>query len=252
MAAKGRRLLWVLLAASTVATGALFWLRSDVSPTTHTGAPSLATHSLQTATPPVDAAAVAGDVAHPPSAERQQDAAVASVLNQYLCQEADKACGDNPFAATSPQEAAWLRAAGFPTPGEISAAKSMSTAQLEQQAKPNNRIAESLYGERLVAEGNMETALGVLGMSANRGNIYALYQLSRMYGDDRNRFKNPLLSKAYLRLAYVAGDYKVSDTLANTFPDFNSPSDYAYVDKRAAELHRNLLGGRVAPRPAGQ
>lgn len=180
-----------------------------------------------------------------------ETAAIVGLLAEYRCAPADADCRSNPFAATSEKEAKWLRANGFPTPRELQESRQVSVQYLDERARSGNTISQSVYADRLLEEGNLGGALGVSLHAANRGNLYALYQLAQIYAADGPR-KDPLTAKAYLRLAYLAGDYKVSGRLANTFPEFNNPSEQAFVDRRAVELHRKLLNGHIAPRPIEQ
>ena len=124
----------------------------------------------------------------------------------------------------------------------------MSAAQLKSNADSGDLAYLALYAERLAAEGRYYPALGILGRAVERGSIYALYSVSDVYASD-SKFKNPLSSRTYLRLAYLAGDSKAAIVLAGRFPRFNSSVENAIVDKEAAHLHNQLLKGRTSRRP---
>ena len=255
MVANSRAFPFVLIIAAVALVISAGFLVQKITSHSGDGASKVAIRQPDTAPAPSvqDAAPLERGAAsrHRPAVDAAGTAVIASVLREYQCPSSDSECRRSPFAATSEQEARWLRANGFPTSRELQEAQQMSLQRLDEHARSGNVIAQSVYADRLLKEGNIAGALGVSLHAANRGSLYALYQLAQVYAADGAR-KDPLTAKAYLRLAYLAGDYKVASQLANTFPEFNNPSEQAFVDSRAVELHRKLLSGKVTPRPIDQ
>ena len=123
----------------------------------------------------------------------------------------------------------------------------MSTLELERRAKAGTLADAALYGERLANEGQSNKAVGVFALAINRGSLYALYSMSDVYAKPGKA--NPLLSRAYLRAAYLAGDTKATYPLQERFSNFNGPGENVEVDKDAARIHRNLMKYKFVPRP---
>lgn len=167
-------------------------------------------------------------------------------LQKYQC--VGKDCSRSPYFAESRKEAAWLLEHGYPAPEELANLRQRSTAQYEAEfARTHGEVARSLYGLSLAADGQAREALGVLGSGAARGNLYALDAISEIYYRSPE-FGNLVLSAAYLRLAYLAGDRKAGETYARRFEVF-TPPEHASADRNAARLHRQLMQDRVYPRP---
>lgn len=167
----------------------------------------------------------------------------------YACRGARIACEAEVLAAASLEEALWLRAHGYPSPGQMARARSFSAEQLRVQALRSGSVVDaSLHAQGLLREQRHREALGVLieSFSAS-GNLYAIHLASDVYRNS-TELKNLPLSMAYLRLAYLAGDAKAGRNLAAWFPDA-SPPEVASADKRAAELRAQMNPGANWPRP---
>lgn len=187
----------------------------------------------------------------PPTTVEEVDPAqkIGSLLAQYKCVDALQQCGQDPFVAESEAEAQWLRRNGYPTQQQLSEARSLSAAQLRIRADRGNLADKALYAEKLAEEGHPYEALRALGYVVTNGSTYALYSTSNVYASKASPLYNPKTSRAYLRLAYLAGDSKATYALATRFPEFDSMAENLVVDKRASDLHRTFLKGRSSPRP---
>ncbi|MFZ5637734.1 MAG: hypothetical protein ACOY82_14230 [Pseudomonadota bacterium] len=170
----------------------------------------------------------------------------AQLFEEYRCPQA--ACDLSPFIAENEYEAMWLRARGYPSQKNREEAKSLPTSELKHQASTGDLIAASLYGERLIEEKEWGKAYGVLVEAASRGNLYAMYALSDIAAKNPDQ-PNGIESKAWLRLAYLSGDYKATMQLAKTFPQLNGMPEQLLIDKFAADDFRKLMRYRSYPRP---
>ena len=173
-----------------------------------------------------------------------------AVSGQYLPNPKDYIrkldCKDGEFIAKSEEEALWMIAHGYPTDSERKQFASMSLAQLEQRAKSGSKSAEVSYGTKMALERSMAVGLDVLKKSAQAGNFYAYYGLSEVYNSKTGAI-NDIDSAAYLRLAYLLGDYKAADIVNARGL---SPVENAMVDKRASDLYVTFaLRRNPSPRP---
>ena len=165
---------------------------------------------------------------------------------EYRCQKTS--CNMSPFLAENENEAVWLRQRGYPSEQQREEAKRLPTIELKSRTDKGDLIAASLYGERLMEEGDYEKAYRVLLQPAIKGSLYALYGLSY------NALNHPkhldyTTARAYLRLAYLAGDYKATIQLTQTVPHMNGQAEQLIIDAEAAHKFRNLLRYRSYPRP---
>jgi hypothetical protein len=170
----------------------------------------------------------------------------AQLFAEYRCQK--PSCNMSPFLAENENEALWLRQRGYPSEQQREEAKRLPTVELKSRADKGDLIAASLYGERLMEEGNWTESYPVLLRAANKGSLYALYGLSYR-ALNHPEFKNYTSARAYLRLAYLAGDYKATIQLTQTAPDMNGQAEQLIIDAEAAHMYRNLLQYRSYPRP---
>lgn len=192
------------------------------------------------ATPPSPVQKPAETTAHPgPNVKAQ-------LFAEYRCQKSS--CNMSPFLAVNEDEALWLRQRGYPSEQQREEAKRLPTAELKSRADKGDLIAASLYGERLMEEGDYEKAYRALLLPATKGSLYALYGLSY---NALNHPKNPdyISARAYLRLAYLAGDYKATIQLTQTAPHMNGQAEQWMIDEYAAHKFRNLLRYQSYPRP---
>jgi hypothetical protein len=138
---------------------------------------------------------------------------------EYRCPK--ESCPPSPFIAENEDEAIWLRARGYPSPAQREEAKRLPTAELKLRAQKGDLVTASLYGERLIEDNDWKGAQAVLLTTIKRGNVYALYALSHWEGNHPEH-PDPVEARAMIRLAYLAGDYKSTILLVETFPRFNS------------------------------
>lgn len=183
-----------------------------------------------------------------PATQRQQVSATlrAQLFEEYRCPQ--PSCGLNPFIAENENEAVWLRYRGYPSPQQREEAERLPTSELKDRANKGDLVFATLYGERLMEEGNWKDSYPVLLKAVDQGSLYALYALSYQ-SEHHPEFKDPIGSRAYLRLAYLSGDYKAQFQLIKTFPEFNGTSDDLLTDSLAAHKFRNLMRYRMYPRP---
>jgi hypothetical protein len=170
----------------------------------------------------------------------------AQLFAEYSCQKA--ACNLSPFLAENENEALWLRARGYPSPQQRKEAERLPTIELKLRAEKGDQTAVSLYGERLMEEKNWKEAYSALLPASRRGNIYAMYALSK-YSAEHPQHKSPLEARTWLRLAYLAGDYKSTMQLVQTYPEFNGTAEQLLIDRDAAHYYRQFLNYRTYPRP---
>ncbi len=170
----------------------------------------------------------------------------AQLFEEYRCPQ--PSCGLNPFIAENENEAVWLRYRGYPSPQQREEAERLPTSELKDRANKGDLVFATLYGERLMEEGNWKDSYPVLLKAVDQGSLYALYALSYQ-SEHHPEFKDPIGSRAYLRLAYLSGDYKAQFQLIKTFPEFNGTSDDLLTDSLAAHKFRNLMRYRMYPRP---
>ena len=170
----------------------------------------------------------------------------AQLFAEYRCQKS--ACNISPFLAENENEAVWLRQRGYPSEEQRKEAERLPTIELKLRADKGDQTAVSLYGERLMEEKNWKDAYGALLPASRRGNIYAMYALSK-YSAEHPQHKSPLEARTWLRLAYLAGDYKSTMQLVQTYPEFNGTAEQLIVDRDAAHYYRQFLNYRTYPRP---
>lgn len=185
-----------------------------------------------------------------PRAERAAGVSVqrtnADLYAAYRCRKTP--CDASPFIATSEQEAIWLSENGYPSPRQIEEARLLSTSALKANALKGEPSDLALYAERLGQEGQWGESLGVLGAAVKKGSIYALYGLATVYAESPQH-QDALKSKALLRAANLSGDSKAVYVYGSWLPKYNSLPEQVIVDREAANIHRNLMHNKLAPRP---
>lgn len=173
----------------------------------------------------------------------------AQLLQEYKCQKA--ACDLSPFLAENEDEALWLRARGYPSPQQREEAKRLPTVELKLRAEKGDLIAASLYGERLMEESDWSKAYGVLLDAAAEGSLYSLYALSYRAAN-HPQHRSRIEAGKWLRLAYLAGDYKATIQLVQIYPPVNEMPEQLLIDRYAAHSYRKFLRYRSYPRPASE
>jgi hypothetical protein len=170
----------------------------------------------------------------------------AQLFAEYRCQKSS--CNMSPFLAENENEALWLRQRGYPSEQQREEVKRLPIVELKSRSEKGDLIAASLYGERLMEEGDWTKPYPLLLEAANKGSLYALYALSYR---SLNHPKHPdyISARAYLRLAYLAGDYKATIQLTQTAPHMNGQAEQLLIDEYAADKYRNLMKYRSYPRP---
>ena len=173
----------------------------------------------------------------------------AQLFQEYKCQKA--ACDLSPFLAENENEALWLRARGYPSPQQREEAKRLPTVELKLRTEKGDLIAASLYAERLMEENNWSRAYGVLLKASAEGSLYSLYALSNRAAN-HPQHRSGIEARTWLRLAYLAGDYKATIHLVQTYPQLNEMPEQLLIDRFAAEEYRKLLRYRSYPRPPSE
>ncbi|TAA26791.1 sel1 repeat family protein [Pseudoxanthomonas winnipegensis] len=150
------------------------------------------------------------------------------------------------FSAKSAEEANWLISHGYPSLNEKRRLESLSVDQLKKEASDGSMAAQVEYAARLALQGNLDRGVALLRKSAQSGNLYSYYALSDVY--DRSKENRDVVgSAAYLRLAYILGDYKAADVIAERNL---SAVELAAADRRAFSLYETFSGlRRPSPRP---
>lgn len=191
------------------------------------------------------------EVADPisPRSERfQSTPASLKIFSEYRCQKAQ--CDLSPFLAETEQEALWLKARGYPSQAQFEEAKRLPTSELKLRAQKGDLVYGSLYGERLMEEGNWNDSKITLAGTAMKGSIYALYGLSR-HASNNPEFKDAVDAKAWIRAAYLAGDYKSTLQLVTMYPERSDRYEQVDVDRIAAHRFKMIMKYRYSPRPMG-
>jgi hypothetical protein len=168
---------------------------------------------------------------------------------EYRCQKA--ACDLSPFLAENEDEALWLRARGYPSPRQREEAKRLPTVELKLRAEKGDLVAASLYGERLMEENDWNGAHNVLLKAASEGSLYSLYALSYRAAN-HPQHRSRIEAGKWLRLAYLAGDYKSTIQLVQIYPPVNEMPEQLLIDRYAAHSYRKFLRYRSYPRPPSE
>lgn len=165
----------------------------------------------------------------------------------YLCPDDDRRCSGDAFMAATPAEAEWLMRNGYPSPAERERLQALSVEQLEAEA-PDNEAAMLELAKRYSDGGDPYHAIGLAFPLAQSGNLFAYYTLADIHAAKGPR-QNPLEGAAFLRLAYILGDYRAIDVLGERMLR-RGPVEHRMVDRRAARLYQTFAGSRAPdPRP---
>ncbi len=173
----------------------------------------------------------------------------AELFAEYRCQKIS--CDMSPFLAENENEAVWLRQRGYPSPRQREEAKRLPTVELKLRTEKGDLIAASLYGERLMEENDWTKANRVLLKAASEGSLYSLYALSYRAAN-HPQHRSRIEAGKWLRLAYLAGDYKATIQLVQIYPPVNEMAEQLLIDQYAAHTYRNFLRYRSYPRPPSE
>jgi hypothetical protein len=196
---------------------------------------------------PVAAAEQAGRSDTPPApASAPAPTATAEASNQklqaYVCSEADPRCraSTDPLKARSVDEARWLVAHGYPTREEEDRLKASSLDQLKAEADAGNPSAKVVYASKLaLLPGKYHEGYLLMHDQAVSGNLYAYYGVSEVMLNNKEH-GGLVDSAAYLRVAYLLGDWRAADKMAAL--GLPQPEMMA-ADRRAASLLNTFSGG---------
>lgn len=167
----------------------------------------------------------------------------------YLCPGRPARCADDVFMAADAREADWLIRNGYPSPAERRRLQELTVDQLESEA-PGNEAAVLELARRYSDAGDPYHAIGMVYPLARSGNLFAYHALADIHAAKGPR-QDLLESGAYLRLAYILGDHRAADVLAERLWKFG-PVEHRIIDRRAASLYQTFAEGRTPdPRPFG-
>jgi hypothetical protein len=155
--------------------------------------------------------------------------------------------------ASTEAEAQWLAKNGYPSVEDLRSVDSQSVNlnALKERMDRGELAAYGLYGRALTNSGKFDEAANVLAEGIAKGSLFAVYELSRVYGAKDFGNRDVRESAAYLRAVYLMGDRKASSRFYMAYPGFGTV-DFAIADSRGQELFRALLQVRQAagtPRP---
>lgn len=163
-----------------------------------------------------------------------------------ICGNDDAACRSDPFSANSEEDLVWMRLHGYPTGDEASRLKSLSDAQLENEISGGSLTAMTELASRKIERSDW-SGLQLLTQASDQGSIYSNYVRSSAMLKKGAPMGGLTESGAYLRLAYILGDYKAADALQNNFSRELSltPREMSRIDERAASLYRTYAKSKV-------
>lgn len=180
-----------------------------------------------------------------------------TLAENYVCTDCEE---DDPFAAKSVEEAAWMQSRGFPTPEQLQHMDSLDRGTLRALADQGNLPSMGLYGKLLVQDGDLEEGLGYLNRAAQSGSIYALYALSevKLY-PEADVGMNQYVAAAQIRVAYLLGDNRAASYLYRTIPDLdidkldiidqNASAYFFRLRQKQAQVTGTGLPPPIVPRP---
>jgi hypothetical protein len=246
---------WPLAAATLVAVAALAWFirpaehaKAHVEVGSNTSSPS--TERIAATEPEPSASTATPRSAIAPSSAETTRKMEEFVAQWTTCEQSDDACKDDPLAASSYEEAVWLREHGYPTTRQLADYEMTATESLRAAAATGDLASHALYGRRLVEEGDYYGGTLELYRAAKSGGYYALYELSDVYmSPDHNAGASEPF--AYLRVAYLLGDAKAGRYMAQLL-DARGGADIVemrLIDDRAAQLRKSYGTAPAVPRP---
>lgn len=164
-----------------------------------------------------------------------------AVLPKYACGTGSR-CEHAALRAENEEEARWLAGRGYPSADQLAQLESLSIAELMQNASAGDLVAAAVAGEQLIALGRTQEGLIVLHQAATNGSVYADYVAAHAYLNDE-RLKDRIEGAAYLRRAFLQGDWKATAELYNSLPDI-SALEMAMADRRAVKLYQGMVSRR--------
>lgn len=184
----------------------------------------------------------------------RDQAALPASIPQYsreLCDAADTECRMDPLSASTVEEARWLSQHGYPTHEQLAEYDGLTTDALRDKAETGDLVYRSLYGRRLLEEGEYVPGLGVLTDTARSGGLYALYVSSASYSNPGSIQPDMISSLADLRLAYLMGDSQAANALAKLASERGyGPVELRLADAQAAHLQQQMFPNmNASPRP---
>jgi hypothetical protein len=144
-----------------------------------------------------------------------------------------------------------MRRHGYPTGEEASRLKSLSEAQLENEVADGSLTAMTELAGRKIERSDW-SGLQLLTQASDRGSVYSNYVRSSAMLKKGAPMAGLIESGAYLRLAYILGDYKAAGALQNDFSRelSSTPREMSRIDERAASLYRTYAKNKApVPRP---
>lgn len=158
-------------------------------------------------------------------------------------------CKDDPTVPNNPNELRWMQQHGYPTRDEQDRLMRLSETELELEAKQGKLTAMTELGSRMIDRNDPNGSLWLL-RATEHGSIYAYYAISKK---EMNRTLGHGLieSGAFLRVAYLLGDYKAGTALYQfASKEGLSIGEFNMIDRRAASLYITFANNRQpAPRP---
>jgi hypothetical protein len=164
-------------------------------------------------------------------------------LERYQCAVGSAPeCETNLLKASSIDEAAWLLRNGFPTLESVEEVDSRTAniGQLKRLAAEGDLVAMGLYGRSLVNDGELQQAANVLSLAMAKGSVFAVHEMSRVYGSPDYYARNVHESAAYVRAAYLLGDSEAGKRLYIAYPRFGA-LEFAMADKRGYEVYMGII-----------
>lgn len=237
--AANKKIAMLVVTALLIGAGCWLFLLGDNEETGHVDSPLESELALEGAMP-LEPLPLPMDATRP--------AVSSNLLQHYQCPPGAEDCERNPNVASTPEEAQWLLAHGYPTAKQIQDLRTRSTADYrEEYERTGSKVAQSLYAMSLALDGEARTAIGLLSTGAGQGNVYAFHLLSDIYRRTEE-LGNLTTSAAYLRAAYLAGDSRAADRYAYQFEILTPPENLS-ADKEAFRLFKIFGHGRNYPRP---
>lgn len=191
----------------------------------------------------ISAAREATETKSAPTAPRAVVSQVKVDLSKYKCTVDCFTTG--PLEAKSDAEAMWMVKHKYPTQAEIDSFSVMSLSELEHEYRSGNSTAAVVLGKKISLERDFYEGQAILRDQTMSGNMYAFYAMSDSYLNKKP--PNLVDTIAFLRVAYLLGDYKAAREVANLGL---SSVEVAAGDARALQLLKGFAGGQEPdPRP---
>lgn len=183
------------------------------------------------------------EIRTPPTSPRPAMSPAKEDLSAYICRNDCFTTG--PLEAKSEAEAAWMAKHKYPTQKEIDRLGAMSLSELEHEYKAGNPTAAVVLGKKISLERNFFEGQAILRDQTMSGNTYAFYAMSDSYLDKSQ--PNLVEGIAFLRIAYLLGDYKAAREIGNLGL---TSVEVAAGDARALRLLNLFAAGQQPdPRP---